>query len=120
MSRPVPEWIARHENEAIPPRVKLRIFQKFNKRCAVCTLLIVGKLRPEYDDVTALINGGAPGTQHPIALLCVSQGQDQGGRRGKVRRLPQTTECRSDPKAGTAEGTRIQETATATHRLTSD
>ena len=69
MSRPVPEWIAKHENEAIPPRVKLRIFQKFNKRCAVCTLLIVGKLRPEYDHVTALINGGEH-RERNIQLLC--------------------------------------------------
>ncbi len=65
----VPEWIAKHENEAIPPRVKLRIFQKFNKRCAVCTLLIVGKLRPEYDHVSALINGGQH-RESNIQLLC--------------------------------------------------
>lgn len=65
----VPEWIAKNDNEAIPPRVKLRIFQKFNKRCAGCTLLIVGKLRPEYDHVSALINGGQH-RESNIQLLC--------------------------------------------------
>lgn len=69
MARTVTEWIAKHDDEAIPPRVKLRIFQKFNKRCAVCTLPIIGKLRPEYDHIRALVNGGAH-RERNIQLLC--------------------------------------------------
>lgn len=69
MARTVGEWIARHDDEAIPPRVKLRIFLKFNKRCAACTLPIIGKLRPEYDHIRALINGGAH-RENNLQLLC--------------------------------------------------
>ncbi len=69
MSRSTAEWIAKHDDEAIPPRVKLRIFQKFNKRCAACTLPIIGKLRPEYDHIRALVNGGAH-REGNIQLLC--------------------------------------------------
>lgn len=58
MARIVKEWTGKNDNDAIPPRVKLRVFLKFNKRCAECTLLIAGKLRPEYDHIRALINGG--------------------------------------------------------------
>ena len=69
MSRAVPEWIAKRDDDAIPPRVKLRIFHKFDKRCAACTLPIVGKLRPEYDHIRALINGGQH-RESNIQLLC--------------------------------------------------
>lgn len=69
MSRSTAEWIAKHDDEAIPPRVKLRIFLKFNKRCAVCTLPIIGKLRPEYDHVRALCNGGSH-RESNLQLIC--------------------------------------------------
>lgn len=69
MSRTVGEWIAKHDDEAIPPRVKLRIFLKFNKRCADCTLPIIGKLRPEYDHIRALVNGGSH-RESNLQLLC--------------------------------------------------
>lgn len=57
MSRDVPEWIAKHDNEAIPPRVRLRVFQRSDGRCALCTR----PLRPDHwecDHIISLINGG--------------------------------------------------------------
>ena len=70
MTRKVDEWIADHDDQAIPPRVKLRIFEAYDKRCAVCTLPIVGKLLPAYDHIVALINGGQH-RESNIQLLCV-------------------------------------------------
>lgn len=70
MTRSIPEWIAKHDDEAIPPRVKLRIFEKYNERCPNCTLKIVGKLLPAYDHITALINGGEH-RESNVQLLCV-------------------------------------------------
>lgn len=70
MSRATEEWIASDDNQAIPARVKVRIFDRASGICADCTCLIVGKLRPAYDHKTALINGG----QHRegnLQLLCV-------------------------------------------------
>lgn len=68
--REVPEWIGATDDQAIPARVKLRVFTKFNGRCADCALLIVGKLRPAYDHCLALINGGKHAESN-LQLLCV-------------------------------------------------
>ena len=70
MSRKLPEWIATHDDQAIPLRVQLRIFEAYNKHCAVCTLPIVGKLKPAYDHIRALINGGEH-RESNLQLLCV-------------------------------------------------
>lgn len=70
MSRAVDtEWVAKTDDQAIPPRVKLRVFAAAGGRCEECTNLIVGKLRPEYDHKVALINGGAH-AEHNLQLLC--------------------------------------------------
>lgn len=62
-------WVADHDDQAIPPRVKLRIFERAGKRCETCTNLIIGKLRPEYDHRIALVNGGAHAEAN-LQLLC--------------------------------------------------
>jgi len=70
MTREVPEWIASNDDQSIPARVRVRTFDKYDGRCAICTLSIVGRLRPAYDHIVALINGG----QHRetnLQLLCV-------------------------------------------------
>lgn len=70
MSRAVDEWIATDDNQAIPARVKVRVFDRAGGRCAHCTLAIVGKLRPAYDHRVALINGGRHAESN-LQLLCV-------------------------------------------------
>ena len=69
MTRSTPEWIGSTDDSAIPARVKLRIFDRFNGACAVCTLRIGGSLRPAYDHVQAIINGGT-NSEANIQLLC--------------------------------------------------
>ena len=70
MSRTVAEWIGRTDDEAIPLRVKVRVFERAGGRCPHCTLLIAGKLRPAYDHAIALINGGE-NRESNLQLLCV-------------------------------------------------
>jgi 5-methylcytosine-specific restriction enzyme A len=70
MTRTLPEWKGRTHDEAIPPRVKVRIFERFEGRCAICTLTISGKLRPAYDHIIALCNGGE-NRESNLQLLCV-------------------------------------------------
>lgn len=70
MSRTVDEWIATDDNQAIPARVKVRIFDRAGGKCADCGLTIVGKLRPAYDHIQALINGGEH-RESNLQLLCV-------------------------------------------------
>lgn len=57
MSRTVPEWIGKTDDQPVPPRVKLRVFEKFGKACAGCGLSLLGK-RWTCDHAKALINGG--------------------------------------------------------------
>lgn len=58
MSRDVPEWVGKDDNEAIPPRVRARVFLRFGGVCQECTVKISGK-RWVCDHRIAIINGGA-------------------------------------------------------------
>lgn len=58
MARSVPEWIADHDDQAIPARVKARILLRYNGRCALTGI----KLMPgdiDFDHIKSLRNGGA-------------------------------------------------------------
>ncbi len=69
MSRSLPEWIGKTDDEIAPPRVKVKVFERFDGRCASCGLSIRGKLRPAYDHQRALINGGE-NREANLQLLC--------------------------------------------------
>ena len=70
MSRATDEWIATHDDQAIPSRVKVRVFDRCDGRCVICTLKIVGGLLPAYDHAQALVNGGSH-RESNLQLLCV-------------------------------------------------
>jgi 5-methylcytosine-specific restriction enzyme A len=67
--RELPEWIGATDDTAIPARVKIRIFDLSKGCCSVCTLQVAGKLRPAYDHVIAIVNGGA-NRENNLQLLC--------------------------------------------------
>lgn len=58
MARSVPEWIGKTHDSQIPPRVKLRVFERFNGIC----YLSGRKIRPgdawAVDHIIPLIAGG--------------------------------------------------------------
>lgn len=57
MARATVEWIGKTDDEAVPPRVKLRIFEDADGKCKKCSR----KLRPGHwdtDHIVAIINGG--------------------------------------------------------------
>lgn len=60
MPRSVKPWIAKHDDQAIPPRVKLRIVERQGYCCAgTCGARPFDeKLKPVFDHRPALINGG--------------------------------------------------------------
>jgi 5-methylcytosine-specific restriction enzyme A len=70
MTRALDEWEAANDDQAIPARVKVRVFDRAGGKCAECTLPIQGKLRPAYDHIQALINGGKHAESN-LQLLCV-------------------------------------------------
>lgn len=58
MSRSVPEWIGASDDAAIPPRVRLRVFEAHGGRCHISGRKITPADKWECDHVVALINGG--------------------------------------------------------------
>lgn len=58
MPRAVSEWIAKHDDQAIPPRVKLRIFERDGWACHICKQPIKVGETWQADHVIALANGG--------------------------------------------------------------
>jgi 5-methylcytosine-specific restriction enzyme A len=59
MTRGTPEWIARSDNAAIPPRVRLRVFERYDGRCQCgCGRKIASGEAWDLDHTLALINGG--------------------------------------------------------------
>lgn len=69
MSRSTPEWIAKNDDIAIPPRVKERIARKANDCCQRCSRKIEGKLRAEFDHAIPLIIGGEH-RESNLQMLC--------------------------------------------------
>jgi 5-methylcytosine-specific restriction protein A len=56
--RSVPEWIGKTDDEPVPPRVRLRVFDRYNSICQICETEIIAK-RWVCDHKRAIINGGA-------------------------------------------------------------
>jgi len=70
VGRSTEEWVGKNDDQAIPARVKIRVFDRAGGNCACCTLQIVGKLRPAYDHIQALVNGGSH-REFNLQLLCM-------------------------------------------------
>lgn len=68
--RSIPAWVADHDDQAIPGRVRLRVFVKHAGKCPKCTrALQPGKWA--CDHIVALINGGKH-CETNLQPLCVS------------------------------------------------
>lgn len=57
MARSRPEWIGKNDDEPVPDRVRLRVFDKAKGLCAECKNKIIGG-RWVCDHRIAIINGG--------------------------------------------------------------
>lgn len=58
MTRSKPEWIGKTDDTAIPPHVKLRVFERYGGRCYLSDRLIRAGDAWECDHIIALCNGG--------------------------------------------------------------
>lgn len=58
MSRSVPEWIGKTPDTAVPPRVRLRVFERCHGRCGQCSRKIASGEAWTCEHIIALINGG--------------------------------------------------------------
>lgn len=59
MTRELPEWVGKSSDAAIPPRVKLRVFDRFGGKCAECHKVLGGSGGPpEFDHIVPLVLNG--------------------------------------------------------------
>jgi 5-methylcytosine-specific restriction protein A len=59
MIRALPEWIGKNADSAVPPRVRVRIFDRYEGRCQCgCNRKIMAGERWDCEDTIAIINGG--------------------------------------------------------------
>jgi 5-methylcytosine-specific restriction protein A len=59
MARAVDEWIGKTADSAVPPRVRVRVFQRYGGRCQCgCNRLIRPGEAWDCEDTIAIINGG--------------------------------------------------------------
>ncbi len=68
--RSTEEWTSKNDDAAIPPRVMLRVYMRFNGVCPKCSRILQhGKWA--CDHVVALVNGGKHAESN-LQPLCVS------------------------------------------------
>lgn len=58
MTRSVDEWIGKTDDTPIPPRVRLRVFERAKGRCEICDRKLGPADTWEADHTVALCNGG--------------------------------------------------------------
>lgn len=66
--RTVPEWVADRDDQAIPPRVKARIWLREGGRCYLSKRKILASDAFDYEHVIALCNGG----EHRENNICLA------------------------------------------------
>lgn len=68
MTRSVDEWVAAHDDQAIPKRVKLRIWEREGGRCALTGRKIMPGDAYDFEHRIALCNGG----EHREGNICLA------------------------------------------------
>jgi 5-methylcytosine-specific restriction protein A len=59
VTRSLPEWIGKSSDSAVPPRVRVRVFDRYEGRCQCgCNRKIMAGEAWDCEDTQAIINGG--------------------------------------------------------------
>lgn len=69
MARTVDEWIGRSDDDVPPPRVRVRVFDRFKGRCRDCRRRIHAGEKWTLEHVHALCNGGE-NRESNLGLTC--------------------------------------------------
>lgn len=67
--RTPPEWIGKDDNEPVPPRVRVRQFERDGGKCRSCGVTIRAGMAWQCDHVTAIANGGE-NRERNLQTLC--------------------------------------------------
>jgi len=92
MARSAALWVGKTDDQAIPPRVRLRVFEAAGGRCQCCGRKLGPGDRWQADHIIALINGG----QHSEAnLQCLCDWCHKAKTREDVAAKAKTAAVRS-------------------------
>ena len=69
MSRATDEWIGKNDDSAIPPRVRLRVFERYGGTCFLSGRKIRVGEQWDCDHAVALINGGEHRESNLVPVL---------------------------------------------------
>lgn len=69
MPRSVPEWIGKTDDAPIPPRIRLRIFDRYSGICRLSGRTIRAGDAWQCDHIVALINGGQHRESNLVPVL---------------------------------------------------
>jgi len=58
MTRKTPEWIGNTPETSAPRRAKIRILERQDEKCTSCGIQLGEIMKPEFDHIIALVNGG--------------------------------------------------------------
>lgn len=58
MARSVDEWIAKHDDQKVPPRVRQRVFDRYEGKCHLTGQVIAPGVPWQLDHIVSLILGG--------------------------------------------------------------
>lgn len=89
MPRTVKEWIGKSDDAKVPPRVRLRIYDRAGGICHICKLPIKQGETWHADHVKALIEGGENREQNlaPAHAVCnLAKANGEKTRKAKVAR----------------------------------
>ena len=69
MSRSLPEWIGSHPDADIPPRVRLRVYERCGGSCVACERKLGPSDKWQCDHKHALVHGGRHAERN-LQVLC--------------------------------------------------
>ena len=86
MTRSVTEWIGKNDDAPVPPRVRLRIFERDHGVCHLSRRKIMAGEKWELEHVVALCNGGEHRESNMApALVAPHKEKTKADRRMKAR-----------------------------------
>lgn len=84
--REVEEWIGKTDDQRVPPRVRMRIFDRYGGRCYLSDRKIMPGDKWEVEHIKALANGGQHRESNMApALVAPHKDKTRADRREKAR-----------------------------------
>lgn len=92
MTRSTALWFSDNHDTKIPPRVRLRVYERAGGRCEVCQRKLGPADKWQADHIVALVNGG---THSEVNLRCICDWCHKGKTREDVAEKAKTYAVRA-------------------------